>query len=313
MHVEQFHSSFTLNQQKNDLQLICACKNEQRKRLAAEFELCERSMRKLAGASPFLIRMTKKKCFEEKMKSRSESILFTEKVTASPIINSIPSQKESEPKEESKEENKETEAEEDIYARKPELLATERPIRKLLAFDWASGFVSPFRPSPKETLQKVFARISSSAPKCILDLGCGDGEALIAALKFFASTRVIGIELDEKLLQSAHENLQKENLRDRALLFCGDFLSTDPLRSRTNQDGAIDTRLAELLSSVDCIFVYLLPEALRKLIPLLTKEILRGGTVISMQWEAVGLEQFLVLPHETTDGYFIYRGKKNYE
>lgn len=211
--------------------------------------------------------------------------------------------------------NDDGEDDDDIYSRKPELLATERPIRKLLAYDWSNGFVSPFRPSPKETLYKIFNRLKQTSeggaaadPKCILDLGCGDGEVLIAALKFFSDTKVIGVELDEKLLLVAHENLQKENLRNRALLFCADFLSTEPLRGISNDSEVVESKLSDLFSSVDYIFLYLLPEALRKLIPMLTKEIQRAGvTVISMQWEALGLEQFLVLPHDPLDGYYLYR------
>ncbi len=276
-----------------------------------------------------------------------------------------------------KKEEEQEEEKEDVYTRIPELLATERPARKLLSFDWARGYVSPFRPSPQDALSAALARLSNihnphhthtfsssvrissstssstssssssalsfppslpSGPRVLLDLGCGDGDVLMAALSHFPSLNcAIGIDLDMQLLTRAHERLSHASLRERALLYCGDFLDTaegllpvhnshtvtslchmHPYQVQTenitthshtapdvNASAGDRVQMHSLLDRADVIFVYLLPEALRKLEPLLVTCLARGDvTVISMQWPLPSVDP---LDHNTKDGFYLYR------
>src|SRR4051812_14593235 len=54
-YVEQIKSEFTLNEQRNDIEMIVACERDSVERLTREIESVRGAMKQLANASPFLI------------------------------------------------------------------------------------------------------------------------------------------------------------------------------------------------------------------------------------------------------------------
>ncbi|KAG9319664.1 hypothetical protein KVV02_008138 [Mortierella alpina] len=224
------------------------------------------------------------------------------------------------------------EQEYDRYKDNPELLAETMPktSSRLFSFDWASGFVSPFRPTPVDILSSLLQQVNFSSPgkDTLLDLGCGDGLVLLQALRTFPSsqlTRALGVDLDLPLLEACRDSLihiphsdndkDKDNgcndrhdddiepvhsdkdVRSRLELYHGDLTGEDePLTtvlgpSRHSQSKTMNM----LLQESSHIFVYLLPEALSKLAPLLLKAIeSEHKVVLSMRWELVGFDRYLV-------------------
>jgi hypothetical protein len=61
-----------------------------------------------------------------------------------------------------------------------ELLATSPPKRKLFAFDWTQGYVSPFRPTSDEVVEGLKLYLSPSKDDVFIDIGCGDGKVVNA-------------------------------------------------------------------------------------------------------------------------------------
>ncbi|KAF9947575.1 hypothetical protein BGZ72_010463 [Mortierella alpina] len=231
------------------------------------------------------------------------------------------------------------EQEYDRYKDNPELLAETMPkSSRLFSFDWASGFVSPFRPTPVDILSNLLQHVHFSSPgkDTLLDLGCGDGLVLLQALRTFPSshlTRAIGVDLDLPLLETCRDcvlnpplkdNNNCENsggnegggndgdrdIRSRLELYHGDLTAEDeplttvlaPPRPSTPQSQTMRI----LLQESSHLFVYLLPEALSKLAPLLLKAIeSEHKIVLSMRWDVPALDKYLVRGGPD-DQFYIY-------
>jgi len=79
----------------------------------------------------------------------------------------------------------------------------------------ASGFVSPFRPSPEDTLSTLFSKVNFSSPgqDSLVDLGCGDAKVLVQALQTFPPSRLVravGVDLDQSLLNATKDKILQE-------------------------------------------------------------------------------------------------------
>ncbi|KAG0198507.1 hypothetical protein BGX28_008042 [Mortierella sp. GBA30] len=230
------------------------------------------------------------------------------------------------------------EEEYDRYKDNPELLGVSKTkTSRLFSFDWASGFVSPFRPTPQDILSNLFQQVEFSSPgkDTLLDLGCGDGLVLIQALKTFPRSqlsRVIGVDLDLPLLETCRNQVleikqddkDRHEILPRLELYHGDLTAKDDLLTAVLQpdvpqakDKAISlssstsTKTATMtmrrvLQASSHLFVYLLPEALAKLAPLLLDAIENEQKVVlSMRWEIPELQKYLV--HGGADHqYYIY-------
>ncbi|KAF9575491.1 hypothetical protein EC968_002752 [Mortierella alpina] len=242
------------------------------------------------------------------------------------------------------------EQEYDRYKDNPELLAEIMPkTSRLFSFDWANGFVSPFRPTPVDILGNLLQHVHFSCPgkDTLLDLGCGDGLVLLQALRTFPSsqlTRAIGVDLDRSLLEtcrdgvlnmsrssssssSSNNNKDSDNdnangngahdqndhhdhdVRSRLELYHGDLTAEDePLTTvlyppRPSQEDAPSKTMNRLLQESSHLFVYLLPEALAKLAPLLLKAVESDHKIVlSMRWEIEELDKYLV--HGGLDQHF---------
>lgn len=99
----------------------------------------------------------------------------------------------------------------------------------------------------------------------IIDLGSGDGTALITAAKEFGA-RGIGIEIDP-FRYFISNLLLRINLNNNKVKFIrGNFFDQN-------------------LSKADVIFVYLVPKTLEKLLPKFKKELKKGTRIISYRYK----------------------------
>lgn len=176
------------------------------------------------------------------------------------------------------------------------------------------GFISPYRPAPSDLLGSILSYIASSPthsnPRAIIDLGCGDGRILIAALRSLPSIeRAVGIDLDRALLERAREAAETEGFSDRFELMLGDIVGDEGVRMLGGDAEAEaeerEPTVRELMAASDVVFVYLLPEALKKLAERFVERLENGGMVVSVQWEVIGLERYLHAGG-LKDGYHIY-------
>lgn len=93
-------------------------------------------------------------------------------------------------------------------------------------YDMLGGF------GEKRILSYGLQKLNVQPDECILDIGCGTGEALILMGSSAGPTgRVYGLDLSPGMLQVAKSKIRKSGLPDRILLFRGDA-SALPLAAR---------------------------------------------------------------------------------
>jgi predicted RNA methylase len=106
------------------------------------------------------------------------------------------------------------------------------------------------------------------AGEVFFDLGCGDGRAVIMAVKEFGA-RAVGVELREDLAKKALSTIYEQSLQDRITIVNGDMFNVD-------------------LTSADVVFLYLTTSANEKVRPKLDSELKRGVRIVSHDYEVVG-------------------------
>ena len=99
----------------------------------------------------------------------------------------------------------------------------------------------------------------------VYDLGCGDGTALITAVKEFNATGV-GIEIDPVRFFIAKNRVSFNKLNSEIKIFNKNFFDVD-------------------ISKASVIVVYLVPKALGRLLPKFKKELKKGTRIVSYRYE----------------------------
>jgi len=115
-------------------------------------------------------------------------------------------------------------------------------------------------PTPPEVIA-VMLDLANVGPKdTVYDLGCGEGEILIAAAK--RGARGVGIDLDPARIRNARANAKREGVADKITFYEQDLFKTD-------------------ISKATVVTLYLLPELNERLRPTLLKELKPGTPVVS--------------------------------
>ncbi|CAH0519795.1 unnamed protein product [Peronospora belbahrii] len=91
--------------------------------------------------------------------------------------------------------------------------------------------LAPFSPSPIAVIDAVWTKLEAaqaalSSDDLLMDLGCGDGRWLISAVKRFGCN-AMGVELNDKLVKKAQEQVQMENLQAQIQVVLGDVMLMD--------------------------------------------------------------------------------------
>jgi SAM-dependent methyltransferase len=145
----------------------------------------------------------------------------------------------------------------------------------LVAFTLVAGCagapVEPVRPAPKldviwvPSAPEVIAAMLDAARvgpgDLVYDLGCGEGEILIAAA-LQRGARGVGVDLDPERLRNARANAARAGVSDRLTFFEQDLFTTD-IRPAT------------------VVTLYLLPELNERLRPKLLSELRPGTRIVS--------------------------------
>jgi SAM-dependent methyltransferase len=115
-------------------------------------------------------------------------------------------------------------------------------------------------PTPPEVIA-VMLDLANVGPKdLVYDLGCGEGEILIAAAK--RGARGVGVDLDPVRIKNARANAKQAGVADKLTFFEQDLFKTD-------------------ISKATVVTLYLLPELNERLRPTLLKVLKPGTPVVS--------------------------------
>lgn len=120
---------------------------------------------------------------------------------------------------------------------------------------------APWWQMPDEVIKKMCKIAKISSRDTIYDLGCGTGKALIYAAKMY-KTKGVGIEIDPIRFFLAKWNIRRFHQEKQILLYKKNFFSVD-------------------ISQATVIFVYLVPNALKRLTPKFLKELKPGTKFLS--------------------------------
>jgi tRNA G37 N-methylase Trm5 len=122
----------------------------------------------------------------------------------------------------------------------------------------------------------------------VYDLGCGDGQIVVAAAKLGA--RAVGVDIDPQRVKEANENVKKNGVESRVKIILGDIF---------------DPNLK--ISDATVVTLYLLPSLNAKLAPRLKKELRPGTRIVSHAFDMMQAEPpWPAEKTEEVDGTHVY-------
>jgi precorrin-6B methylase 2 len=142
----------------------------------------------------------------------------------------------------------------------------------------APPVLAPFNPTAHDAIVEALALAALRPGDVLLDLGCGDGRVAIEAARSCPGVFAFGYDTNPTVLQRGLDRLSaraacgdaaEKEAAARVSLLCG-----DASRARTGD--------------VTVVFVYLVPDGLERVKPLLEDVLKRGGRVVSNMFKVPG-------------------------
>jgi ribosomal protein L11 methylase PrmA len=122
-----------------------------------------------------------------------------------------------------------------------------------------------FVPTPAEVAKGMLELAKVTKSDVVYDLGCGDGQLVVAAARDFGA-RSVGIDIDPVRVKEARENVAKNNVGDRASIVQGDLFEAD-------------------IKDATVVTLYLLPRLNEKLKPKLWRDLKVGTRIVSNSFD----------------------------
>ncbi|MBN1421670.1 MAG: class I SAM-dependent methyltransferase [Planctomycetes bacterium] len=130
--------------------------------------------------------------------------------------------------------------------------------------------VAPYVPTPPEVVEEMLETAGVTEKDTVYDLGCGDGRIVVMAAQKFGA-KGVGIDLDPDRIAESTENVRKGKLEERVTIIQGDLMKID-------------------LSPATVVTLYLMPDANRKLKPIMEKALKAGSRVVTHDFSVSGWE-----------------------
>ena len=147
----------------------------------------------------------------------------------------------------------------------------------IYSYSFIKDIKAPYISLPKRALRDVVRAMAIKSDDVVYDLGCGDGRVLIECCRNEPNARYIGIDKSLIAITMAKINLIiSKNLSKNIKISRSDIFK-------------------ENLTSATCIYMYLYPKVLDKLIPKLEKELASRTRVISCSFPLKSRQPFQVI------------------
>lgn len=134
----------------------------------------------------------------------------------------------------------------------PVIQPTTKPVQPIITEDPDTALL----PTPMSAVDVMLRLVSPKKDQVVYDLGCGDGRIVIHSAKLYG-TRGVGVEINPETVKKAKERAKKWGVEDLVTIVQGDILKYD-------------------FEEADIITIFLFPDLIEKLVPLITKP----GTVV---------------------------------
>jgi SAM-dependent methyltransferase len=128
--------------------------------------------------------------------------------------------------------------------------------------------LAPYVASPNRVVDRMLEMANIKPGETLIDLGCGDGRILIAAVEHYKA-KAIGVEISPKIAAQATARIQREGLTEQARVVQGDLLEAD-------------------LTGADIVTIYLESSLNQQLRPRLEKFLKPGARVVSHDYAIPG-------------------------
>jgi uncharacterized protein (TIGR03000 family) len=125
----------------------------------------------------------------------------------------------------------------------------------------------PFHETPPKVVTEMLKLAGVGAQDTVMDLGCGDGRIVIAAVKEFGAKKGVGIELSPDRVRLSKSNAEKAGVADRVEIREADILKLKDM------------------SEASVVALYLLPDINERLRPVLRKTLKPGARIISLDFD----------------------------
>jgi SAM-dependent methyltransferase len=119
-------------------------------------------------------------------------------------------------------------------------------------------------PTPNEVIEVMLDLAKVGPNDLVYDLGCGEGEILIAAAK--RGAKGVGVDLDPERIKNAKANAAKAGVADKITFLEQDLFKTD-------------------IKPATVVTLYLLPELNLRLMPTLVRDLKPGTPVVSHDFD----------------------------
>jgi SAM-dependent methyltransferase len=119
-------------------------------------------------------------------------------------------------------------------------------------------------PSAPEVITAMLEAANVGPGDVVYDLGCGEGEILIAAAARYGA-RGVGVDLDPERIRNARLNAAEAGVIDRVTFIEQDLFTTD-------------------VTPATVVTLYLLPELNERLRPKLLRDLRPGARIVSHDW-----------------------------
>jgi uncharacterized protein (TIGR03000 family) len=117
-------------------------------------------------------------------------------------------------------------------------------------------------PTPDNVVEKMLELAKVTKQDVVFDLGCGDGRIVVAAASKFGA-RGVGIDLDPERVKEAQANVDKAKVGELVEIRKGDALKVEDLGNAT------------------VVMLYMLPEFMKQLKPIVLKECKPGTRIVA--------------------------------
>jgi uncharacterized protein (TIGR03000 family) len=124
-------------------------------------------------------------------------------------------------------------------------------------------------PTPHKVVEKMLQMAKVTKNDVVYDLGCGDGRVVVDAAKKYGA-RGVGIDIDPQRVKEARENVRKAKVGERVEIRQGDALKVPDLSRAT------------------VVLLYMLPEFMEKLRPILEEQLKPGTRVVAHDYPVPG-------------------------
>jgi len=140
-------------------------------------------------------------------------------------------------------------------------VAQPRPVQPIIKKDPDTALL----PTPMSAVDVMLRLVSPEKDQVVYDLGAGDGRIVIHSAKLYG-TRGVGVEINPETVRKAKERVKRLGVEDLVTIVEDDILKYD-------------------FQEADIITIFLFPDLIEKLVPLIKKP---GTVVISANHDIPG-------------------------